>query len=156
MVWTICTLCPLCYQTCIKPCRTYIHHSNGPVIGHSFTEGRIEISAEGDRSSRYLETAGHRIENFNLQSSAIQNLIRDVSIRNPTDSTQQQLSLNNNSDVRRATTISFEQRTLSSLPVYDDVIRQSSITVTVEQQPSLPPSYDDFMQRVDKTKETRF
>ena len=46
----------------------------------------------------------------------------------------------------RETTTSIEQQSSTSLPAYDDLPRQSSTKITMEQQILLPPpTYDDFM-----------
>ncbi len=54
---------------------------------------------------------------------------------------------NNNSNGRRVGGMSVTQYISSSPPKYDDIMRQNSVTITMQQQSLLPPSYDDFMRR---------
>jgi hypothetical protein len=119
--------------------------SNDPAINNSSIIELQQTSIQPNLFfSTHLNTTQRPIENFNLQCAETQSLIRDIPLRNTTESTDRQSSQIDNSNIRR-TTISVEQPTLSLLPAYDDVVRQNSITIIVEQQSLLPPSYDDFM-----------
>jgi hypothetical protein len=129
--------------------------SNNPVDNNTYPVQLYETLAEPHVFLPiYLEATRQHIENFNLQSMETQSLLRSTTLRNSTDSTQQQLPENGNSNVTTATTITVEHQTLRSPPSYDDVIRQSSITIPMEQHSFLLPSYDDFMRRNNQTNET--
>jgi hypothetical protein len=84
-----------------------------------------------------------RTDNPNLRPMEPQSLIR-LTLRR--DSIGPQLLEIDNFRPRIFTTNLCELRTSSLPPVYDDVMQQSSVTITLDQQ-SLPPTYDDFMGR---------
>jgi hypothetical protein len=119
--------------------------SNNPAINNNSTIELQQTSIQPDVFlQRHLDATRRRRENFNLQCAGTQNLIRDIPLRNTTESTDRQSSQIDNYNITRTTT-SVEQPTLSLPPAYNDVVRQDSITIITEQQSLLPPSYDDFM-----------
>jgi hypothetical protein len=97
------------------------------------------------RPSRLFETTRQYRETFNLRFIRRENVIRNVSLENPTDSRRHQVLENNNSDVRRTITISVRQQTSCFPPSYNDTMQQQSV---------LPPSYNDFIRKDNKRKET--
>jgi hypothetical protein len=129
--------------------------SHNPVFNYSSNVQRLQTSAQPDVFLPiYLEATRQHIENFNLRSLETQSSLRGITLTNSTDSTQQQVPNNNNSNVRRAPTIPIEHQTLRSPPSYDDFIRQSSVAIPIEEHSFLPPSYDDFIRTNNQTYET--
>jgi len=124
----------LCIIFCENPVQ-----SNNPVINTRSTRQLLETSTEPFDTSIYLAANRQNMENPNLRRPETQSLIRDTPVGNSIGLIQQQRLENNNNDMRRTTTTS------SSPPAYDDIVQQSSTTTTMEQQPSLPPSYDEFI-----------
>jgi len=72
-------------------------------------------------------------------------LITNASLTNSNGSTWQQLSENDNSNLRTTGITSITQRTSVLPPPYCDVVQKNLITITMEQHCSEPPSYDDFV-----------
>ncbi len=125
-----------------------VNQSDRPVSNNSSSVQQEQTSALSNWLSRDLEVIRQgTTENFNLQSLGSQSLIRNTLLTNSIDSMEQHLPAIDNFSIRRATTS-------SSLPAYDDIIHQNSITITIEQESILPSTYDDFMQESHRREET--
>ncbi|CAF3992053.1 unnamed protein product [Rotaria sordida] len=120
-------------------CRLNTLRSKYPVIDNNSTTQTLHTSTQPISRSIYSISPLQHIENHNLRHLGTQTSIEDTSLRNSIGSIQQQLP------DERAITTSVERQTSCSLPAYDDVAQRSSITITMEQQSLLPPSYDDFI-----------
>jgi hypothetical protein len=148
MLCFLCLLVLLCFGLVrpnnpvqsINPVQSYNpFQTYDPVINHSTTVQLLQTSIQPDGLPRYLEGTRQPIEDFSLRQLERQTLMRDTPSRNLIGSIEQQLSENNIYNIEIITTSS------SSPPSYNDVVRQSSIAITMEQQSLLPPSYDDFI-----------
>jgi len=123
--------------------------SDRPVSNNSYSVQQEQTSALSNWLSRDFEvTRQGTTENINLQSLGPQSLIRSTLLTNSIDFMEPRLPAIDNFSTRGATATS------SSPPTYDEVIHQNSITITIEQESILPPTYDDFMQESHRREET--
>jgi len=129
--------------------------NNGAITNSADIE-LLRTTATVDGLSSHSESTRQRIELLNFQNSTTQSLIRETPSRNATTSTELQQLENNIDNVRRTPTTSVERHTSNSPPAYDDTMRQSSIIITMREQSSLLPSYDEFIRRNNEKFETSF
>jgi hypothetical protein len=134
----------LFFYICIK-CEPTVQHIPAAIINRSIIIP-LQTSFEPDELATYLEVTRQHIENFNSENPETQSLSTVTSLRSSIALTERQLPGNDHGGTRLAMTPSREQ---IPPPAYESLVRQSSITITIEQQSLLPPppTYDDFMRR---------
>ncbi len=115
--------------------------SNNPAIYNGYN---IPTSAESNGRPVYSQAQWQNMHNFRERDFQTQNFIRDIPLTHSISSIEQQLSENGNSNLRRTT---VEQHSSSLPPAYGDIVRQNSVTITMEQQSLVPPSYDEFIRK---------
>lgn len=96
-----------------------------------------------------LRTGRQHLDYLNLQT-----LMNNTSVRNAIDSTEQQLPEYHNLSTSGAMPTSTEVLSSNEPPAYKDITQQNSITITIEEESSAPPSYNDFIRQTCNRDET--
>ena len=104
-----------------------------------------QSNSPSEALSGYLETTRQRIDNCNMQT-----LGGNTSLRYATEG---RLLDDHTSSISTSMTTSIEGPCSNESPLYDDVMQQRAIVITIEEESSPPPTYNDFIRQTYRSEE---